>query len=145
MEANISQPVSFTGAQASPELISFTNLATWQNLMPSIAALTATTFALVLVGWFFHLIEPGLRLSFSSTYAPYKWVKGQRGFGQFFKVAYDCVFGAEALFKLSYEKVTFITSVFTRHATTDTAFSFARLPMMYSSCPSHTYNQASYS
>ncbi|KAF3759927.1 putative cytochrome P450 [Cryphonectria parasitica EP155] len=73
--------------------------------MPGVVGFVEIAVVLVLTGWLFHLVEPALRVSLSPTYAPYKWVKGKRGFGQFFKVAYECVFASEGLFRTSYEKV----------------------------------------
>lgn len=141
-----SQPFPFLGTQMSPELFDVKNLATWRNLMPAIAALTVITTTLVLAGWIFHLVEPALRVSFLPTYAPYSWVKGKRGFGQFFRVAYDCVFASQALFKLSYEKVSITHSSSCEDVPRlIRASSSARPPTMYSSFPSRTCNRAFYS
>ena len=75
---------------------------TWQATITRIVA-----FAVMgtVMAWLLHLLQPAFSASFSPKYEGYPWVKGKRGFLQFFSVAHECVFHAGGLFVTAYEKV----------------------------------------
>lgn len=70
--------------------------------MSTLVALSVVAFVL---SWFLHLLTPAFSAVYSPKYQTYSWVKGKRGFSQFFASVYDCVVRPADLFRDTYEKV----------------------------------------